>query len=130
MVTWENYLCQNKPRYKNSNKIAINWGLYCNHTGSAIELAIENQTLKGSQYRFRNHNRPKLAIDYNRDCNRIGELMNPEAFLKLAEGGGIFMTKTKCTFRYVLISKEQFTFCNVFIYKNPDTLRHIFICKK
>ena len=50
-------------------------------------------------------------------------------FLKLAEGGGIFVRKKQCTLCYIFICKKQCTFCYVFIYKKPDTLRYIFICK-
>ena len=50
-------------------------------------------------------------------------------FLKLAEGGGIFVRKKQCTLCYIFICKKQCTFCYVFIYKKPETLRYIFVCK-
>ena len=51
-------------------------------------------------------------------------------FLKLAEGGDIFICKKQCTLCYIFIFLKQFTLRDVSIYKKPDTLSYILIFKK
>ena len=51
-------------------------------------------------------------------------------FLKLAEGEGHFYKQKIMQFALHFVCKKQYTAHYVFIYKNLDTLRHIFIFKK
>ena len=50
-------------------------------------------------------------------------------FLKLEEKGGIFICK-KNHFALIFFVQKQMHFESRFIYKKPDNLRYIFLCKK